>query len=61
MDNVITGEEQLKYRVIRGKEILKESGSYILAVDFIDGLSEDEKDGVTIVPVTGSGKTILFG
>lgn len=61
MDRVISDNEPLKYRVLRGKAILKEAFSYSAATDFIDTLSEDEKDGVTIVPVTSEGSQVLFG
>lgn len=63
MDNVILDNDDLKFRVVNATgKVLRESVSRNLAEMFVESLTEDEKAGISIVPVVGrTGDQVLFG
>lgn len=62
MDNLIVDNDGMRYHVVdpSGK-ILREALSRTAAERFVDTLDEDAQGRVRIVPVSSSGKQVLFG
>lgn len=61
MDNVITDNEQLKYRVVDAKGKTLREGVRSVVERFIDSLDEDEQARVRMIPIAPTGEQILFG
>jgi len=59
---IVDTEHNVKYKIVgKNGEELAVKPSQMLAEMFINGLPEEIKEGARVVPVTDTGKQLLFG